>query len=159
VFGFANWLPTIRIMSAVRYPPIRSNGKSHSAGDRVGKQRESPHQFFMRLGKREKSQWAVRQGDWKTARKILVTHATPESLGTRTRYSSRTFATDVSDPENLGNETPEKNAQLPGQSMLNIYRDNREFPSNLPAEDDQLAHSLASEQSLASERGSFIRDG
>jgi arylsulfatase A len=59
-----DWLPTIADFCGTPLPPTKLDGKS--VKDVILKDAASPHEMlYWRLGRGNKAQWVVRQGDWK----------------------------------------------------------------------------------------------
>jgi arylsulfatase A len=59
-----DWLPTIADFCGAPLPPTKLDGKS--VKDVILKDAASPHEMlYWRLGRGNKAQWVVRQGDWK----------------------------------------------------------------------------------------------
>ena len=106
-----DWYPTIADLCGVRLPPHHLDGKS-LVPLLQSKDSPSPHEsFFWLLGRGERAQWAVRQGDWK-----LLGNPTDRSEGVGKVNLPQRFlinlANDVGEKTNVASKHPEVVAEL-----------------------------------------------
>ena len=106
-----DWYPTIADLCGVRLPPHHLDGKS-LVPLLQSKDSPSPHEsFFWLLGRGERAQWAVRQGDWK-----LLGNPTDRSEGVGKVNLPRRFlinlANDAGEKTNVASKHPEVVAEL-----------------------------------------------
>ena len=110
VFG-CDWLPTIADYAGCSLPTVKLDGRS-IRGVIDSSDADSPHDhLYWLLGKGQRAQWVVRQGDWKLLGNPQDRRA-PDSITPDDQLFLVDLSKDISETTNLASQFPDRVAQL-----------------------------------------------